>query len=188
MNATTPKDADVAFLSTPSIVLSNIPAPNTQGWYAQQSTGGFGAKPETMRFIKERSFPQRQLHFVIFEDEQGNQLHFTCEVVEASDGTWSLQGGAGGSTGRGPQHPSPRVNLGGSGGSTDQFYAGGYVEHNGYTVARVHLLSANNVLLVDTVDDNIVLFLDDRFIEFPMQALLYDAQGTLLNTHPVLPG
>ena len=29
---------------------ANIPDPNTQGWYAQQSTGGFGAKPETIRF------------------------------------------------------------------------------------------------------------------------------------------
>ena len=169
MYATTPKDAIVAFLT-------------------ERNIGGLGAKPETIRFIKERSLPHRQLHFVIFEDEQGKQMYFIFHVDEVSERKWRINGGSGGSVEGGPQHSSPRVYLGGSGDSTDQFEAGGYVGHNGHTVARVHLLSANNVLLEDTVDDDIVLFLDDRFIEFPIQAMLYDAQGILLNTHPVLPG
>ena len=152
MNATTPKDVVVAFL-------------NTQGQQAQ-STGGFGAKPETIRFVKERSISKHQLHFITFEDERGEQCYFTCEVDEVSDGTWRVRGGFGG--GRRPQHASSRVYLGGSGDSNPPFQAGGYVGHNGHTVACVHLLSANNVLLEDTVDDDIVLFLNDRFIEFPI--------------------
>ena len=169
MYATTPKDAIFACLT-------------------ERNMSGLEAKPETIRFIKERSLPHRQLHFVTFEDEQGMQMHFICHVDEVGNGKWRLNGGYGGSVGEEPKLPSPRVNLGGISSSTHQFHAGGYVGHNEYTIARVQLLSANNVLLEDTVNDDIILFLDDRFIEFPIQALLYDAQGTLLNTHPVLPG
>jgi hypothetical protein len=185
MHNINPKEAIVAFVSAPSITLVDIPAPNTQGWRMQQSAGGLGAKSETIRFVKERHLPHRQLHYVTFEDNQGKQMQFTCNVIENNDGTWKVQGASGGS-GRGPQHPSPRVNLGGSGG--DQFYAGGKVEHNGQEVARVRLLSANGILLEDGVDDDIVLFLDDRYIDTPLEAQLYDRQGTLVGTHQVLPG
>ena len=167
MYATTPKDAIIAFLTRP--------------------VDGFSAKPETIRFIKERSLPHRQLHFATFEDEQGMQMHFTCHAEEVSDGKWRLNGGYGGSVG-GPQVSSPKVYLGGSGDSTGEFEAGGYVELSGHSVARVQLVSANNVILEDAVENDIVLFLADQFIEFPIEARLYDAQGKLLNTHPVLPG
>ncbi len=187
MNAATPKDAIIAFLSTPSIILSEGSAPDTQPQQGQTSIGGFGAKSETIRFIKERSLPHRQLHFVICEDEQGMQWSFTCEVVQGKDGSWRLRGaGAGG--GGIPRHSSPRIYIGGSGDDNNQFYAGGYVGHNGSTIARVQLVFANNIVLEDTVENDIVLFLDDRFIKFPIEARLYDAQGALLNTHPVLPG
>jgi len=111
-----------------------------------------------------------------------------CEVAEVSDGSWRMVSGGGGRTGTGPKSSSPRVNLGGSGDSNPPFQAGGFVEHKGHTVTKVHLVSAHNVVLEDIVEDDIVLFLDDSFIEFPMQALLYDAQGTLVGQHPVLPG
>ena len=168
MYASTPKDAISAFLST--------------------SAHGYGAKPETIRFIKGCSLPHRQLHFVTYEDEEGMQMHFTIHVDEVSDGKWRINGGYGGSVGGELQHSSPRAYIGGISDNTDQFHGGGYVEPNGHSVARVQLVAANNVILEDTVDDDIVLFLDDRYIEFPMEARLYDAQGALLNTHPVLPG
>jgi hypothetical protein len=88
--------------------------------------------------------------------------------------------------GRSSSPSSPRANLGGCGGH--QFYAGGKVEHNGQEVARVRLLSANGIVLEDSVDNDIVLFLDDRYIDTPLQAQLYDHQGALVETHQVLPG
>lgn len=178
-----PKDAVVAYISAPSIILVDTPVPNTQGWRKQQSAGGLGAKPETIRFVKERHLVQRQLHYVTFEDEEGRQLHFTCDVIADKSGSWKVQGYSGGA-GRGPQRSSPWANLGGSGGK--QFYAGGRVEDNGQEVVRVRLISANGILLEDNVDDGVVLFLDDRSIRTPLQAELYDSQGKLVGTHQVL--
>ncbi|MDQ2904316.1 MAG: hypothetical protein ABI456_01575 [Ktedonobacteraceae bacterium] len=183
MQSSDPKDAIIAFISAPSVTISDVPAPNTQGWRGQRSKGGLGARPETIRFLKERHLPQRQLHYVTFEDEKGMPMHFTCYVIEDDDGTWKVQGAAGGS-GRGPQRSAPWANLGGGGGQ--QFYAGGRVEHSGQEVARVRLLSANGILLEDSVDDDIVLFLADQYIETPLQAELYDRQRVLIGTHQVL--
>jgi hypothetical protein len=184
MNTTNPKDAIVAFVSAPSVILADIPDPSSQGWLMQQRTGGLEAKPETIRFVKERRLPRRQLHYVTFENTQGKQQHFTCHVIEDSDGTWKVWGGWG--AGRGPKSTSPRVNLGG--GDGEHFHAGGLVQHNGHAIVRVRLLSANGVLLEDSVDDDIVLFLDDRWIDAPLQAQLYNRQGMLVGMHQVLPG
>lgn len=60
------------------------------------------------------------------------------------------------------------------------------VKDNGQEVARVRLISANGILLEDSVDDGIVLFLDDRYIRTPLQAELYNSQGMLVGTHQVL--
>ena len=184
MYASTPKDAIIASLST--------------------SKHGLTAKLETIRFIKERTLPHRQLHFITFEDEEGMPMHFIFHVDEVNNGKWRINGGYGGSVGRGPKLPSPRAYIGGISDSTDQFHGGGYVgydeyttdqlhsnshvAYNEYTLARVQLVSANSIVLEDTVEHGVVLFLDDRFIQFPLEARLYDTQGVLLNTHPVLPG
>ncbi len=159
MQGSDPKDAIIAYISAPSIMISDVLAPTTQGWRGQLSKGGLGARSESIRFVKERQLPYRQLHYVTFEDEKGMPMHFTCYVIEDDDGTWKVQGAAGGS-GRGPQRSALWANLGGGGGQ--QFYAGGRVEHSGQEVARVHLLSANGILLEDSVDDDIVLFLADQ--------------------------
>jgi hypothetical protein len=191
MNTTNPKDAIAAFVSAPSVILADIPDPSPQGWLMQQRTGGLEAKPETIRFVKERRLPRRQLHYVTFENTQGEQWHSTCYVIEDSDGTWKVHGawqvrGGSGGAGRGPKSTSPRVDLGG--GEGEHFHAGGLVQHNGHAIVRVRLLSANGVLLEDSVDDDIVLFLDDRWIDAPLQAQLYNRQGMLVGTHQVLPG
>jgi hypothetical protein len=109
-----PKQAIIGHLSAASVMISDDPVPQTSGWRKQQYRGGFGAKPETIRFLKERSLAHRQLHFVTFEDEQGRSRHFSGYVVEENDGTWHMQGGSGGA-GRGPQRTSPWATLGGGG-------------------------------------------------------------------------
>lgn len=178
-----PKQVIIDYVRASSVISSDTPVPQTSGWRKQESRGGFSAKPETIRFLKERSLLHCQLHFVTFEDEQGHQTHLSCYVIEENDGTWNMYGGSGGA-GRGPQRTSPWANLGG-GGWPNQFYAGGYVQDNGQDVVRVRLLSHNGVLLEDSVDNGIVLFLSDQPIEQPLQATLYDRQGALVGTHTV---
>ncbi len=67
MSTSTSKDAIIAFLNTPTVAPYRLSASEVQEWFAQQRADGFTAKPETIRFIKERSLPHRQLHFVTFE-------------------------------------------------------------------------------------------------------------------------
>lgn len=177
-----PKDVIVAYVSTPSITLDEAPAPDTLGWRMQTGTGGLGAKIETIRLVKERHIPHRQLHYITFEDEARFQMNFTCLVIEDNSGVWKVWGAAGGATGR-IQRPEPWANLGGGWGN--QFYAGGRVENNGLEIVRARLRSANGIVMEDNAENNIVLFLDDRYIATPLQAELYDRKGALVGTHQV---
>ncbi len=111
-------------------------------------------------------------------------MNFFYHVEEVGDGKWRINGGYGESAGW-PRHPSPRAYIGGSASDTNEFEAGGFVEHNEYTIARVQLVSTNNIVLEDTVEHDVVLFLSDQFIKHPIEARLYDAQGAIINTHPV---
>lgn len=178
-----PKQTIIDYLSAASVIISDDPVPQTSGWRKQQGRGGFGAKPETIHFLKECSLAHRQLHFVTFENEQGLPMHFSCYIVEENDGIWHVQGGSGGA-GKGPQRASPWANLGG-GGWPNQFYAGGYIQDNGQDVVRVRLLSRNGVLLENRVENGIVLFLSDQPIELPLQATLYDRHRSVVGTHKV---
>ena len=141
----------------------------------------------TLRFLKERCIPGRQVHFVLFEDKEGQKMHFTCYVVQDISGNWQFRGAAGdGITGApGPVVEQGWANLGG-GGMPDHFYAGGYVADHGLDVTRVRLVAKNGTLVEDTVEDGIVLFLTDQPVTLPIEAEIYDRGGKLVYKHRVL--
>lgn len=184
MGNSNPRDAIIAYLSAPSSVISSNPGPNTQGWQMQQNSGGFAARPETFRFLKVRALAHRQLHFVTFRDAQDFERSMTCYVVEDGNGIWQLQGASGGGSAHTMQSPTPLVSLGG-GGWPSAFYAGGYVYSNDLDIVRVRLVGNNNVVLEDSVEHGIVLFLSEQLVEVPIQALLYDRHGTVVAQHSV---
>ena len=79
----------------------------------------------------------------------------------------------------------PWVNLVG-GGWPATFYAGGRVVDLHRTVARVRVIAANGVVIEDSIDDGLVLFLTDQHVEPPWRAELYDRTGQMLSHHVVL--
>ncbi len=141
----------------------------------------------TLRFLKERCIPGRQVHFVLFEDKIGQQIHFTCYIVQDAVGNWQFRGAAGdGVTGTpGPVVEQGWANLGG-GGMPDHFYAGGYVADHGLDVVRVRLVAENGTVIEDTVEDGIVLFLTDQLVALPIEAEIYERSGKLVYQHRVL--
>ncbi|GAC1360878.1 MAG: hypothetical protein NVS2B12_31730 [Ktedonobacteraceae bacterium] len=141
----------------------------------------------TLRFLKERCIAGRQVHFVMFEDAKGQNMHFTCYVVQDAQGNWQFRGAAGDSiTGTpGPVVEQGWANLGG-GGMPDHFYAGGYVADHGLDVTRVRLVAKNGTVIEDTVENDIVLFLTDQLVTLPIEAEIYNRSGKLVYKHRVL--
>jgi hypothetical protein len=147
-----------------------------------------GTPEKTLRFLKERSIPGRQVFIAVFEDGHNQKMHFTCYVEQDKHGNWQFRGAAGDGIMGG--NPGPVVeqawaNLGG-GGMPDHFYAGGFVANHGKDVARVRLVSKNGTTIEDDVTDDMVLFLTDQRVDLPILAELYDRAGNLIYSHAVL--
>ncbi|GCE05452.1 hypothetical protein [Dictyobacter aurantiacus] len=160
---------------------SKVPAGNMQEGIQE-------SKNKTLRFLKERSLPGRRVYIVVFENEQGKEVYFTCYVEEDARGNWQFRGAAG--DGLMGSDPGPVVerawaNLGG-GGMPDHFYAGGLVADHDQNVTRVRLIAKNGTSMEDKVEDGMVLFLSDQRVDLPIQAELYDAASTLIYAHKVL--
>jgi hypothetical protein len=140
--------------------------------------------PDTVRFLKKREAPPRQLWYVTFDADGGwrgeEHWQWTVLVTEEERGQWSAHGVAGGS-GDPPVCGSPWANLGGNWGR-EGFCAGGTVEDAGKGVARVRLTDAEGRAFEDTVDDGVVLFISDEPVAMPMRVHLYDAGGRVVGT------
>ncbi len=56
----------------------------------------------------------------------------------------------------------------------------------GLEVVRVRLISENGIVLEDTVQDGLALFISDRWVERPLQVELYDRSEKLVGRHQAL--
>ncbi|GCF10184.1 hypothetical protein [Dictyobacter arantiisoli] len=145
-------------------------------------------KNKTLRFLKERSLPGRIVYIVVFENEQGSEIYFTCYVEQDTQGNWLFRGAAGdGIMGHNPGPVVERAwaNLGG-GGMPNHFYAGGFVADHGQDVTRVCLIAKCGTVVEDNVENGMVLFLTDQPVDLPIQAELYNRADTLIYSHRVL--
>ena len=84
-----------------------------------------------------------------------------------------------------PNRSYPWVNLAG-GWNRDLFWAGGRVLDNGLDVVRVRLISENGIVLEDTVQDRLALFVSNKWVERPLKVELYDRSGKMVGTHQAL--
>lgn len=182
MAGSSPEDVIRDYLSSPRVPVATQPVPGAVGWRSEVGWGGCDAKPETIRFVKARSIPGRQVHAVTFETQAGQPMSWVCSVRQDDAGDWRFVGGAGGSANGSPRRDDPWVNLGG-GGWPRQFYAGGCVLDDGKGVVRVRLHATNGVELEDSVDDDVVLFLTDSTVQLPVEAELIDGAGTTVGRH-----
>jgi uncharacterized membrane protein len=113
-----------------------------------------------------------------------HDCHTTYDVVQVTDELWETRDSTGGSGI--PPWTEPTVNLGG-GGWPDRFSAGGVLVA-APTVVRVRLEFGNGVVLEDSVDDGVVVFVTDEIVEEPTTAVLLDSDDAEVRRHPVLPG
>lgn len=147
----------------------------------------FRVQPDSVRFVKNRAWPGRQLSYVSCDAEVGSSgtepWHWTVLATEEAPGRWSAHGVAGGG-GRGDEcltRGSPWANLGGHWGR-DGFRAGGAVEDAGRGVALVRLTDAEGRTFEDSVDDGVVLLMSDEPVAMPMRLDLFDADGRVVGT------
>jgi hypothetical protein len=192
MTARDPKQFILDYLCQPLGQLQPHPPPPPgaplTGWRAEsRSGGGLAAKAATVQFLQERRLPDRQVHLVAFENETGHQEQWICCIKVADSGDWQFLGGANvGEEDTMPKRSNPSVNLA-AGWSGDLLWAGGRVLNKGLDVVRVRLISANNLILEDMVQDGLVLFVSDQAVQRPLQAELYDRSGKVVGTHQALP-
>lgn len=176
-----PKQVIVQYLTAPRKRLTD--EPGTGGWHSVSWQGGCDTRSESIRFLKARNIPGRQLHAVVFEMKNGPRMQWTVPVSQDEEGNWGVDGGASGGGADLPDRDPPVANLGGGGWPT-RLYAGGRVLDATGQVGRVRLISSNGTTLEDSVDDRWVLFLTDQPMELPIQVHLYDGIGSMLNQHP----
>lgn len=142
-----------------------------------------GARAGTFHFGKSRGVPGRQAHALTFGDQEGPTQSWACTVRQDEVGEWQFEGGAGGGLSVGAcMRGYPWANLGGGGWPRD-FYAGGRVEEDDGRVARARLRAANGVVLEDTVDEGVVLFVTNDEVQLPLAVELLDARGEVVSQH-----
>ena len=143
-----------------------------------------GVKTTTVQFLKERSIPGYQVHAITFEDVAGITWLLFCLVVQDNSGHWFIEGcsGIAGNTPMSrPFSPHPFVSL--SGDIDDHFYAGGsIIDDTRLGIVRVRLLSGKQLIGEDTVQNGLVVFVNDQKIQLPLQFELYTQSGELVGS------
>lgn len=180
ISASDPRQIIIDYLSMPVKVIATIPASDDQVWRTRITNGGWGAKAETIRFLKMREIPGRQLYAVTFENEEDQDQLFICYLVQDKCGRWQFRGGAGGSHMQGLVRNDSQANSGANS-HPDDFYAGGYVADPSLEIECVRLVANNGLVLEDTVQEGVVLFVTEQSVSAPLQAEFYDRLGTLVD-------
>ena len=166
-------------------IVSDVTRPPAAGrrlpWFSPGATiyrcgHPYQARPETIRFLKERVEGNRAMVAVEFEDTEARPWRYVFGAVQQPDETWKAAGGAGGG-GSELQSHGPWANFGGWG--WPRFLClGGRVYGEG--VAQVRLIDAVGKTIEDGVDDGIALLLSNDPVEMPCRIELRDAAGAVL--------
>jgi len=171
----TPREAIVSDITRPPGLASPGSSP---GATIYRGGNPFQARPETIRFLKERVEGGRAMLAVEFEDTEAHPWRFVFGAVQQPDGTWKAEG-AGGGGGHEPQARGPWANFAGWG--WPRFIClGGRVHGEG--VRKVRLIDAAGRSIQDRVDDGIALLLSNNPVEMPCRIELLDAGDTILAT------
>ncbi len=168
-------------------------------YYASRSSFPMVPNLATIQFLKARTHPMHQMHYVKCEDTRGQPCFYICFLNQNEDGSWSVQTTLGGYESERVQSPAlqglpwidlrggQRSQLGGqSQGALHEFYAGGEIIDNGPGIVRVRLIGPSGHVLEDTVQDGLVLFWEDQYIGLPLTAELYNQANELVSSQTVL--
>ncbi|QBD79226.1 hypothetical protein EPA93_25885 [Ktedonosporobacter rubrisoli] len=150
---------------------------------------GLLAQAESIHFLKSLYLPPYGLYAVSYKNDAGQQRGGICLVRQDEQGEWQVRSVVHDNekrqiTQEEMQASQPWVLLSGAVGEKP-FWAGGSVIDHGFGVTHVLLRGSNGVLLEDSVEENLVLFLADKQMETPIEALLYNHQQTLISTQTI---
>ncbi len=134
-----------------------------------------------IRFIRERSLPDQQVHFVIIEKKDGQQEYWFCCMRRDSLNHWEFAGG-------GEVYKKEEIlensflmlNLA-SIRQKNGFWAGASFLNSRFGVERVRLSFREGIVLEDTVQSDVVLFITDEAVTRPVQAEFYDRTGNRIS-------
>lgn len=153
----------------------------------------------TVQFPREKAIPGWQMYYVTFEEMDGHKHSFVMLLKQREDSSWMFNGASTGGDFREiaaqyfvPVHDHPLIAIaggkGGHAGNQYEFVANGEVVDNGFDVAHVRLVNEAGDVFEDTVQDGLVLFasIQDREVQWPMQAELYNRAGKLVWRETVL--
>lgn len=173
------------------VAMSQTPEDAIREWLADPGLKGpdgaslpFRVLANTIRFVKSRGGPDRQLRYVTCDADGGSteteSWHWTVVASREGSDRWNAHGVAG-AGGHGTLSPRgfPWTNLGGNWGR-DGFRAGGTVDDAGMGVTRVRLTDSQGRTFEDIVDDGIVLFMSEEPVLMPMRVELLDADGDVV--------
>ena len=153
----------------------------------------------TVQFSREKAIPGWQMYYVTFEEVDGHKHNYVMFLRQREDGSWMFNGSSTGGDFReiaaqvfAPVHDHPLIAIagrkGGHAGNQYEFVANGEVIDNGFGVTRVRLVNKAGGVFEDTVQDGLVLFatIQDREVQWPLQAELYNHAGELVWREMVL--
>jgi hypothetical protein len=178
-----------------------------------RDTGGsdIDAKFVAIHFLQKRCLPDRQIHLVSVETDDGRQEYHLCFLLRNSQNHWESRGDrpirrpetrifsqqSSSNDGTRTVHSSiilnpphkgtPEVHLSSTRLKNNGFWAGGFVRDNGFDVAQVRLISEQGLVFEDTVQDGIVLFVSDQNTSRPVRIEFYDHAGNLVGTQHMVP-
>jgi hypothetical protein len=193
----TPREAIVADITRPAIAPApTIPPPQATGskdgsrtWAGTIYKGGhpYQARPETIRFLKERVEGDRAILAVEFEGVDNTPWRYVFGASRTAGAGWTADGGAGGGGGSGPEVVEPWANFGGWG--WPRFLSLGGRVH-GERVSRVRLTDSNRRVVEDDVSNGMALLLSNQPVQMPCRIELLDLEGEVLRTQawPPEPG
>lgn len=163
-----------------------------------------------VHFLQKRCLPDYQAHFVAAEGEGGQLAYFLYCVRRNSQNHWESIGGGQVSRTTAPTilgfgtedtcniggteihkvktmpEKSPlRVKLSSLRGK-DGFWAGASFLDPSLDVERVRLIFQEGIVLEDTVQDDLVLFITEEKVTRPSHAEFYDRSGNMLGVQPFL--
>lgn len=166
--------------------------------------GQYEWKMDTLRFTKHKVTPEQGLYYLAIQDQAGKTHTFICSVARKPDSLWKALSCSGGPV---ALHPVVRTLLrwivtrnrpwlwfhGGSGivytadgTPKNGFLGGGEVSATGRKIARVRLFDARGELADDMVENGLVIFSNERQMEAPLYAELYDSTGKMVRRQAVV--
>jgi hypothetical protein len=150
------------------------------GWTAILG-GHVPARPDTIRFVRERFVDDRGLVAVEYDDEDDRSWLMIFGITRIEADGWQVTGSGGGSRFE-PESSMPCANLArwrnGCGAC-----AGGRV--HGADVRKVRLVAADGKIAEDDIGESgIALVIADGPFTQPWTVELYDAAGSLVRRHP----